>query len=280
MSRTLVPSQARNPPAEFRRTVETLATREMTRILGDAQGAKEAARFALAFRSASIASPKILECSPESVAMAMSMCLLSGLMPGGALPDVYLIPRRIKGTQTLNWQISHRGLTKLCQRAGAKVTAALVFEGDEFEMEQGLNPILRHVPDLKGENQEMEKLIGGYAIASTAEGREFVWMSVSDIRARRDQSDAASSPYGPWVKWPKEMAVKTVIRYAISRGVAPIEDMRESPGVQRAVEVDTVADVRLPPTPAEQLDDVIGALPAPMPTGGEDEPPADLPADY
>jgi branched-chain amino acid transport system permease protein len=102
-------SKSLTPAKQFAATVEHLAADFLSRIADPEQVVKATGRLALAVRAAGVANPKVYECTPASVAQAVAMSALTGLMPGGPKPEVYLIPRSGK----LEWQISARGLQAL-----------------------------------------------------------------------------------------------------------------------------------------------------------------------
>ena len=157
------------PQDRYRATIENLAQRELVAMAGDAAGRQAAAGFALAFRQAAVASPAIYECSPASVGQALALSLLTRLMPGGPLPAVYLIPRRIKDVQTLQWQVSWRGLQILAARAGYRIRAGAVVEGDQFRFRDGATQELEHVPAEDREELTFatwEKLRGVWVVAN------------------------------------------------------------------------------------------------------------------
>lgn len=231
---------ARPPTAAqaYGRQVEQLATRELERVLGSEEGKRAAARVALAFRATGIANPAVYECDPASVAACVATSAMTSLMPGGPNPDCYLVPRRVKGSQQLNWMISHRGLIKLATRAGYTIKARAVYVDEVFEYEEGETIHIKHVPNLDRVDEKWEDMRGVivrcYRISDGKQiGVEYV--SRGQIEKRRNQSDAyqrGAKPgaddwarSSPWFKWGAEMAAKTAIKYAFSRGGIPIDDI-------------------------------------------------------
>ncbi len=69
------------------------ARRHLIEVLGSEVGRRAAARVGLAFQSSAARNPKLYECHPDSVAAAVALSAMYDLMPGGPVPDVYLIPR-------------------------------------------------------------------------------------------------------------------------------------------------------------------------------------------
>lgn len=244
------------PAQNYGRTVESMAKRELERILGSEQGAKAAAQVALAFRATATANPTVYDCHPGSVASCVAMSALTNLMPGGPNPDVYLVPRRTKGVQQLNWMITHRGLAKLAVRAGYQVRARAVYRGEEFTFEEGDTLVVRHVPDLDGAHSYDDLrgvLVQVYRLSDNVRiAADFV--NKATIERRKAQSDSAKSGSGPWASWPVEMALKTAIKYLFARGGVPMDDTatREALAADERDAIDTTA-TPVVEAPAKQL---------------------------
>ena len=224
------------PALRFRSIVEDKASEFLSTTLGTSSGQEAAGKVALAFRSAAQANDKLYSCDPASVAQAIAMSAMTGLMPGGPLPDVYLLPR---GNQ-LQWFVSHRGYLKLMSRTGTRIRARFVLEGERFEVAEGLNPDIINVPDIELE-PTWDNLKAVYVVAHYPDGNsDFVVVRKKDIEKRRNNSDAwkRNSKKSPWGQWPVEMALKTGIRYAISRGLVYLDEQSsqafEQDGIQDA----------------------------------------------
>lgn len=152
--------------------------------------------------------PKLQECSPQSLIACIKQCAELGLEPGGALGLAYLVP--YKSTCTLI--IGYRGLIELARRSGklAQIEAHVIHANDEFKVEFGLEPILRHVPKLDGDEGAPKAV---YCVARMSDGSKHVevmtWAAVLGIRSR-----SQSRNDGPWTTDLEEMARKTVVRRA------------------------------------------------------------------
>jgi phage RecT family recombinase len=156
------------------------------------------------------------------VAQAVALSAMTGLMPGGPLPDVYLLPRG----KNLQWQVSHRGFSKLAANNGVRLRTKAVFESDTFNVIEGTEPSLEHIPDLNAE-QSWDTLKAVYVVAFYQDGsKDFVVIRKADIEKRRANSDAykRDKNRSPWGQWPIEMALKTGLRYAFARGIVPMND--------------------------------------------------------
>lgn len=215
-------ANALHPAVQFRNNVESKASDFLQTMVGTEEGAQAAGRVALAFRQAAQVNDRLYSCDPASVAQAVALSAMTGLMPGGPLPDVYLLPRG----KTLQWQVSHRGFAKLAARGGVRLRTKAVFESDTFHVIEGTEPKLEHVPDLNAQ-QSWESLTAVYVVAHYKDGsKDFVVIRKADIEKRRANSDAwkRNKNQSPWGQWPIEMALKTGLRYAFARGIVPMDD--------------------------------------------------------
>lgn len=197
-------------------------------------------RLMVAMKQAGMQNRSIYGCSPASVARAVVMSALTNLYPGGPMPDVYVLPR---GSE-LQWEISYRGMAKMAQRAGVRVQAVAVMEGDRFDVVRGLHPDLVHVPHT---DPSWEAMTHVYVVAwNGAAVLGFEVMTKAQIEKRRRASKSGSR--GPWGSWPLEMALKTGIRYAILRGLVPLDESAAAAfQVELQQTVDLDAQVAPPP---------------------------------
>ncbi len=152
--------------------------------------------------------PKLQECSVVSLVTCIKTCVELGLEPGGALGHAYLVPYGKDCTLI----IGYRGLIELARRSGqlSQLEAHVVHANDDFEIEFGLDPKLRHVPCLSGDPGQPKAV---YCIARLKDGGKHIevmaWDVVQGIKKR-----SKASTFGPWVTDEAEMARKTVVRRA------------------------------------------------------------------
>jgi recombinational DNA repair protein RecT len=199
------------PAAQFRDDVSHLATEFLTQRVPAERVAEASGRLALALRQVAVANPKIYECDRTSIAQAVAMSALTGLQPGGVKPDVYLIPR---GRQ-LQWQVSARGLQKLYARAGwVRMVAQVVHLDDEYRVVLGSEDRIEHVPCGKYPTG-LDEVRAVYVVGQHRDGYKVcVDVPMGAIIARKKKSQSGNV----WAEWPLEMAQKTAVTYAISRG--------------------------------------------------------------
>jgi recombination protein RecT len=156
--------------------------------------------------------PKILEASPKSLYLALMKCARWGLDIG---EGVYLVPLNVKGSMTVEAWPSYQGLKALAIRQGLVrgMEEFVVYTGDEFDHELGLDAFLRHVPAPAAKRGELR---GAYTIIRLPGSvKTFHYLPIEDIELTR----ANSRSWGPsQVKaCPPWYAMKTVVRDWLSR---------------------------------------------------------------
>lgn len=156
--------------------------------------------------------PKLQECSRESVLKSVWNVATAGLTLNPVQGLAYLTP---KGNQCVLMP-SYKGLQKLAQDTGVVriVESRLVYEGDIFDVQYGLNPDIKHKPCGK-----KETIIAAYAIARLQTGEvQFEVMMKSELELIRDLSDswkafkADKIKSAIWNDHEGEMCRKTVIK--------------------------------------------------------------------
>lgn len=191
-------------------------------------------------------SPRLLQCTPASIIMALRDAAELGLEPSGLMGSAYLVPYRNKKTQKYEAKLipGYRGLIDLARRSGEvkTVEAHVVRERDVFDYAYGTDAFLIHKPFLnRGELDDEDKpldggrYIGAYALAKLTSGdAQFEVMDIPQIEAIRARSRAADD--GPWVTDWAEMARKTPTRKLLK--YLPLSVMQ----LQRALELEDIAE--------------------------------------
>ena len=159
--------------------------------------------------TAVLKNPALLECSHESMALALMEVGSLGLEPTGVLGQAYLVPYYNKNTsqKEVQLQVGYRGMAELVYRGGKvyDIDPQVVHEGDDFEYSLGLQPVLRHVPS-GGEGM----LTHAYAIARYTIGEsKFVVLPREEVLKIKASSKGRG---GPWVDWEEEMWKKSAVR--------------------------------------------------------------------
>lgn len=258
-------------PRSFRTLVERVALQSLTQQLGTDAGKRAALRFGLAFATAARIAKQpesFYNCSEGSIATCVALSIETGLMPGGALPAVWLIPR---GGE-LQWMPSHRGLIQLAQSAGYQVRAIPVTSEDTIRIEFG--EIVELVQDPDQWPTSLEEL-RGIAIFATriADGARFgsAWVPAAVLRKRATMKQA-----GPvWREWPIEMAIKSALRFVFARGYIPVENVELDAALanERMIEAESeVVERQAPSRPITGRSALGLSDPAPALTDNGDQP--------
>jgi len=164
--------------------------------------------------------PRITECTAISVFNSLITSSELGLDFTGTLGEGYPIPYWNKKTQKYELQYlpGYRGYIKLARNSGqvSTIAAHVVYEGEHFEIEYGLEDKLVHKPDLHPADPKNRVVFGAYAVVRFKDGsHDFEFMPLHELEAIRDRSQARNS--GPWVTDTTEMYRKTVIRRLAKR---------------------------------------------------------------
>ena len=169
-----------------------------------------AARFQMLVVGACKDVPELLACDRFSFLRAVKIAAELGLEPNGPLGHGWLIPYG----REAKFVPGYRGFIELAHRSGEVVTmtARVVYEGETFQQEEGLTPILRHVPryDI---DRSPKSIVLVYAIAKMRDGTVATEvMSRADVDGIMARSASAKSRRSPWTTDYAEMARKTPIR--------------------------------------------------------------------
>lgn len=149
--------------------------------------------------------PKLLDCTPQSLLACVMTCAQLGLEPDQFLGQAYLVPYGNVCTLIPGY----RGYIALARRSGELQTlsAQVVYSNDEFSLQYGVEDTLIHKPALNGRGEAL----GAHCVFKYKDGGySFDWMSKEDIEKIRKRSKASDN--GPWVTDWDEMAKKTVIK--------------------------------------------------------------------
>lgn len=168
--------------------------------------------------------PKLMECTVESLMGAVVQCSQLGLEPNTPLGHAYLIPFEKKKKSGNQWVtdkvetqivIGYKGLIDLARRSGQVVSIAAhaVHEHDTFDYAYGLDEKLEHKPAMSNRG----KVIAFYAVAKlVGGGHAFEVMSAEQVDEIRDASQnykfARDKEKTVWGQHYEEMGRKTVLR--------------------------------------------------------------------
>lgn len=248
--------------AGFKKFVFENAQKQLVATLGGDRGKAAAARVALAI-AATLRSTKkpqdILDCTPESVINCVAMSALTGLMPSGPTPKVYLVPQRPRkdAPPELQWRITSRGYIELGRRSGVSIMAAAIDEKDRLKISIGR--VVEHEQADVTAQPTWESMLGVAVVATNiADGSTICcpWVPRQTIEERRAKSrnDGDGSI---WSQWPVEMAIGAAIRWCFARGFIPCEGaeleaaIEEDDKAHTPTVIEATATVTSTPAPSE-----------------------------
>lgn len=185
--------------------------------------------------------PKLAQCTPQSVLGSLMTCAQLGLRPG-VLGHAYLIPfyDRRAGGDVAQLVIGYQGLVELAHRSGQiqSLIARTVYEHDHFEVDYGLEDKLVHKPYMGGDKGQP---VAYYAVAKfTTGGHAFYVMSHPEMLEYRDRF-AKSKKFGPWVDNFEAMAHKTCVRQ-LSKWMPKSTELATAISADESVRVDLAPD--------------------------------------
>ena len=161
--------------------------------------------------------PKLNNCTPETVLSCLMKCSALGMEPSAVdgLGRAYILPFKNKNTGKMEATLilGYKGMIDLARRSGEikDISARVVHAGDEFEYEYGLTEGLRHVPST--DPIDGRPMTHVYMVAHFKDGGHYIdVMSKAEVDSIRKRSKSPNN--GPWVTDYEAMARKTVIRRA------------------------------------------------------------------
>lgn len=193
-------------------------------------------KLALEFLSNVVASvqrtPKLLDCSPETLLNSFITMASLKLMPSGVSGEAFVLPYDNKTGMVAQFQLGYQGIVTLFYRAGVKsIVAEIVRKNDQFSYENGE---VRHAPDVFSDNRG--EAIGAYVVVELMTGGKVskVMSKKEILEIGKKFSKSFSSGFSPWDEkndpqlW---MWRKTVLKQAAK--LAP-----KNPELMRAIEED------------------------------------------
>lgn len=177
--------------------------------------------------------PKLLECSRESLMQCVLECAQLGLLPDGILGQAYMVPY----AKVATLQIGYRGIIELARRSDQVkyVVGEAVYDCDEFSISYAPIREIKHVPNLeeptRGEKVEGKYLPTGFRgayglVLYKDDTIDFEYLPLHKIERIRSMSQAGSKSDGPWLMHFEEMAKKTGIRSLGKRLPLSADDLR------------------------------------------------------
>jgi len=241
----------------FRERCYDISLGMLTTWVGEERARESAGRVsaALAAARASAKDPTDFDgCTLQSIGQVVAVSALTGIYPStGAAALAYAIPRRPRKGEVpqLTYQLSHRGLNALANRAGSHMVAIPISYTDQIEVTESGDVVIRSM-DLDNPPTTEAELRGVVVVVKrhdTGTLLSSAWVAKKLIDQRRETSDSyryAEKPGNEWAKssspwhaWPVPQAMKTAMHYVIGRGLCVIDDTE----AQRALSADVQGDI-------------------------------------
>jgi len=182
--------------------------------------------------------PLLLECTPQSIILALINASETGLEPNGY--EAHLIPywNSDRGVREAQFQPDYKGLVQLAYRSGQVISfdADAVYEADEFEYSNGSESILRHRPADKDDRGALKY---AWACAKlTNGGVKFIVLTKAQVM--KHKASAKSDKF--WTKHEEAMWIKTAAK-VLTKWIPRSAEM------QRAIQLDDQAEMGVPQLP-------------------------------
>ncbi len=202
--------------------------------------------------------PKLLDADPRSLIAAVVEASELGLDLGRQAHLIPFLDKKAKPARLVVQLIpDYKGLEDLAFRSGkvAAISAAVVYEKDEYEYTEGLNPTLNHTPTRE---PEKGKVIAAYAVATmtTTKDKPHAWLWREEIDKIREAAPSKNSP--AWRNHFPEMAKKTAKKRLCKN--LPISVVQRAASLQDQVDSDQPQRFALQFGPREVID--VGSEPS------------------
>lgn len=156
---------------------------------------KEAMRFLSNVTTSIQKTPKLLECSQQSLITSFLQVAQLGFMPSDVSGEAYVLPYNSKTGMQAQFQLGYQGLITLFYRSGVKsIVAEIIYKKDDFSI---INGVITHKPNIF---DDRGVAVGAYVIATTQQGGDVSKvMSKDKIMAMGKRfSKSFKSQYSPW----------------------------------------------------------------------------------
>lgn len=214
--------------------VQASVTKYVSNMLGEDRAAEFATNAAL-IAQGNPALKKAIEANPDSFLTAYLASASLDLMPNTPEQHAFLIPYG----NAVQFQPGYKGLLELARRSGEvlSINAENVYEGDQFEVEYGLERSMKHVPNFDVDRTDYGKVTHAYAVAKMKNGEiQFAVMTRKELD-KIQRTVKSSSTDSPWKQWPERQSLKTVLKRLVKFLPSRTDDK-----LQRAVALDNLSE--------------------------------------
>lgn len=168
---------------------------------------------------------KLASSTPESFLGALLTSAQLGLECNTPLGQSYLISfwNSKKNCLETQFQLGYQGLIDLCYRTNQYQTiqARVVYDGDVFEYEYGLNENLTHKP--MGKSEKPIAVYAYYKLINGAKAFEVMSWTQIENHAKKYSQSVKKGYSSPWETDPESMAKKTVLKKVLKYAPKTVE---------------------------------------------------------
>jgi recombination protein RecT len=158
---------------------------------------------------------KLQECEPNNLIQECLKAAALRLPLSKNLGFAYVIPYKVKGKMTANYQTGYKGLIQLAIRSGQfkHLNAGVVYEGEEI-----IEDRIKGTFEITGE-KKADKAIGYFSYMSLLNGFEkgLFWTKEKCHEHGKKYSKAYNYSSSVWQSDPDAMCIKTVLLQLISK---------------------------------------------------------------
>lgn len=180
------------------------------------------ARFMGHLKTALMGAERVAACSSDAALYtACAKCAQLGLSPG-PLQESYFSAR----DGQIECQIGYKGLIALARRAvpDLQISANIVRNGDEFKYVLGNEPFVELTQNPSANADDFNY---AYVMLTYPNGvKTLTVIDSNHVKKRKDCSKGAHASTSPWIKFPREMWLKTAIRDALRFANLSVEESR------------------------------------------------------
>jgi phage RecT family recombinase len=160
--------------------------------------------------------PKLQNCSTESLGRAARKLAQIGLLPNTPLQEAFMVPIRNQGKYECEVFIGFQGLLKLAYESGVLKGCSTfpIYSSDTVVVRYGLNEVFEVTPSMDAIRRD-EDIIGFGCVLQLESGKVWEYMSRAEVDSIMMSTPSARngiSPDSPWRQHYVQMGRKTVLR--------------------------------------------------------------------
>lgn len=204
-------------------TVKDLLEKNKNAILASMPKGVNIDRFYRVAINAISTTPKLAQCSAQSLFLSIVKGFALGLEVNGLLGEAYLVPfwNSKKRCHEAQFMPGYRGLIRLCRQSGevSLIYADSIRGNDTYLISRGTDPKLEHKIFIGNRGD----IIAYYTVVKMKDDTfDFEIMTPPEIEEIRAKSKSKDD--GPWITDYDEMAKKTVLKRLMKRAPMSVEN--------------------------------------------------------